>query len=149
MGYKINSVWTELRKNDIEKLNAIIDDHYCIENEIGRKLNMMNEITNVFNKEIHDINFDIIVQFMQANDWKWSFYDGGSKERVPTRDEMIRFLRDNFLKRGLYEMIELNKDKFDASSGGFFFDMGRSNDGTYYVQIIFDIAHFIKDDIDE
>ena len=29
MGYKINSIWTELRKDDIMELNAIIDDEYC------------------------------------------------------------------------------------------------------------------------
>ena len=29
MGYKINSIWTKLRKDDIMELNAIIDDEYC------------------------------------------------------------------------------------------------------------------------
>lgn len=142
MGYQINSTWTKMKKNDIMKLNEIIDNNYFIENEIARKLNMMNDITKEFEKEISYINFDSIIKYMQANDWKWSFYDGGPQERIPTKDEMIRFLRDNFLTHGLYEMIELNKDRFDVASGGFYFDMGLSSNGTYYVQIIFDIAHF-------
>ena len=31
MGYKINSLWTEIHKDDIMELNAIIDDEYCNE----------------------------------------------------------------------------------------------------------------------
>lgn len=35
MGYQINSTWTKLRRKDIEKLNAIIDDEYLY---LGQRL---------------------------------------------------------------------------------------------------------------
>lgn len=148
MGYKIDSIWTKMNENRIDKLNAIIDDHYCIENEIARKLSIMDQITQEFNREVNSINFDNIVNYMQANDWKWAFYDDGPSYRVPTKDEMITFLKENFLRNGLYDMIELGKHRFNISSGGFCFDISLNN-GIYYVNIVFDIAHFMKDDIDE
>lgn len=148
MGYKIDTPWTNMHKHDIEMLNSIIDDKYCIENEIGRKLSIMKQINEEFNREVNSINFDNIVNYMQSNDWKWAFYDDGPSYRVPTKDEMITFLKKNFLKNGLYEMIELQKSRFSVSSGGFWFDISL-NDGTYYVNIVFDIAHFMKDDINE
>ena len=39
MGYKINSNWTKEQKNDVEKLNKILDNSYCQELEISRKIN--------------------------------------------------------------------------------------------------------------
>ena len=150
MGYKINSPWTELRKKDIERLNEIIDDRYCIENEIGRKLNIMEVFEQLFDEAIKDFKFDIVLEFMNKNGWKWSMYeDGKSFYKVPNRIEMIRMMRREFLKPGLYNIIELNKKEWGASTGGIVFDMGilgnYASKDNCYLNIYFDIAHFVKD----
>ena len=146
MGYEINSTWTRLRQKDIEKLNKIIDDEYCRELEIGRKLNIMDKITDEFDKEINSLNWDNITKYMKEHDWTW--YMGGNFDNcyTPTKEEMIERLRKDFLKRGLYEIIELGKDRFSTFSGGFNLEIGH-NGSSYWVHICFDIAHFVKTNV--
>jgi len=136
MGYEINSTWTSLHRKDVEKLNEIIDDEYCRELEIGRKLNIMKKITDEFDKEIASLNWDSITKFMKKHNWQW--YMGGKLDNyaIPTKEQMIERLRKDFLKHGLYEIIELGKDRFSSFSGGFNFEMGHT-----WVHICFDIAH--------
>lgn len=142
MGYKINSVWTKIHENDIKKLNEIIDDGYCIELEIGRKLNMMKRFNDAFDKEVKSLYWENIIDFMKEHNWTW--YMGGNFDNcaIPTKEEMVERLKSDFLKRGLYEIIELGKDRFSSFSGGFNFEMG-INEGNYWVNICFDIAHFV------
>lgn len=143
MGYEINSTWTKLRENDIKKLNEIIDDEYCNELEIGRKLNIMKKFNEEFEKEIKNIYWSNILDYMKKNNWTW--YMGGNLDNyaIPTKEEMIERLKTDFLKHGLYEIIELGKDRCSSFSGGFNVEMG-IHEGNYYVHICFDIAHFIK-----
>lgn len=144
MGYQINSTWTKLREKDILELNKIIDDEYCVEQEIGRKLNLMEKINNAFDKELSELNFDIIEQFMEDNDWRWSIYKNGkSSYEVPSRSYMIEELRNDFLKHIMYDIIELGKTNSGRSSGGFCVDVIiHGND--VCCTITFDIAHFSK-----
>ena len=142
MGYEINSTWTRLRQDDIKKLNEVIDNKYCQELEIGRKLNVMKKFTEEFENEIQSLNWDNITNYMKENNWQW--YMGGRLDNyaIPTKEHMIeRLASADFLKRGLYEIIELGKDRFSTFSGGFNFEMGY-NGSTYWVHICFDIAHF-------
>ena len=144
MCYEINSIWTRLRQDDIKKLNEVIDDEYCRELEIGRKLNMMKKFTEEFENEIKYLNWNNILQFMKDNNWKW--YIGGNLDNyaIPTKEEMIERLRgSDYLKHGLYEIIELGKNEFSTFCGGFNFKMGYRGDN-YWVHICFDIAHFNK-----
>lgn len=143
MGYAINTTWTQLRRKDIEELNKIIDDEYCRELEIGRKLHMMKAFTEEFNKEIESLNWDSIIKFMGDNNWKW--YMGGDLDnfQIPTKEQMIERLKTDFLKHGLYGIIELGKDRYSSFSGGFNVEMGCNGD-RYWVHICFDIAHFYK-----
>ena len=146
MGYEINSTWTRLRENDIKRLNEVINNKYCIELEIGRKLNIMKKFKAEFDKEIASLNWDSITKFMKEHDWTW-YMGGGSFDNcyTPTKEEMIeRLASADFLKRGLYEIIELGKDRFSTFSGGFNFEMGCSGN-ICWVHICFDIAHFSKD----
>ena len=140
MGYEINSTWTRLRQKSIERLNEIIDDEYCIEMEIGRKLAIMEKLTDEFDKEINSLNWDNITKFMKEHDWTW--YMGGNLNNcyIPTKEEMIKRLKTDYFKHGLYEIIELGKDRFSTFSGGFNVEMGVTN-GVYWVHICFDIAH--------
>ena len=133
MGYEINSTWTKLREKDIQKLNEIIDDEYCNELEIGRKLNIMKKFS---------LYWENILEFMTDHNWTWFFYDGKEQYRIPTKEEMIERLKTDFLKHGLYEIIELGKNSYGSFSGGFNVEMG-IHEGNYYVHICFDIAHFI------
>ena len=144
MGYKINSIWTELRKDDIMELNAIIDDEYCNELEIGRKLNLMKKFKVAFNKALNDFNFDTVLAFMNENNWEWANYDGTSQYAVPTKEKIVEFLETDCFKHGLYNIIELNKKSYWTFSGGIVFEM-YWNGGEAYVNIYFDIAHFEKD----
>lgn len=144
MGYEINSTWTKIRENDIKKLNEIIDDRYCRELEIGRKLNMMKKFNKAFDDEINNIYWDNIIKFMNDNNWTWFFYDGGEKYRIPNKFEIIDRLKNEYLKHGLYHIIELNEKEYSVFSGGFAFEMGY-NGNNYWVSIYFDIAHFFKD----
>ena len=141
MGYEINSTWTRLRKDDIEKLNEILDDEYCRELEIGRRLNIMKFITRKFEEALEEFDFDRVIGFMRQTDWVWAL-DGG--ERVPTKSEMISFIRTNFLKHALYEMIELGKDRYCATSGGIVFNAGIESRSPgpddVWVNICFDIS---------
>ena len=146
MGYKINTTWTKIHENDIKKLNSIIDDEYCNELEIGRKLNIMKRFNEEFDKELNSINWDSIIKFMTENNWQWALYDGKGNFRVPTKFEMVNRLRNDFLKHGLYNIIELGKDNYSSFSGGFNFEMGR-NGNSFWVHICFDIAHFQCDEI--
>ena len=143
MGYEINTTWRKLRQNDIEELNKIIDDEYCNELEIGRKLNIMKKFNEEFEKELNNINWDSILKFMTENNWQWVFYDGKENFRVPTKSEIVTRLRNDYLKHGLYEIIELGKDNYSTFSGGFNIDMGYYGN-IYYVNIYFDIAHFYE-----
>jgi hypothetical protein len=141
MGYEINSTWTRLRRNDIEKLNEILDDEYCRELEIGRKLNIMNFVTRKFEEALKEFDFGRVIKFMRQTHWVWAL-EGG--ERVPTKSEMISFIRRNFLKHALYQMIELGENRYCASSGGIVFDAGieSSSPGPddVWVIISFDIS---------
>lgn len=141
MGYETKSIWTQLRSKDIKELNEIIDDEYCRELEIGRKLNIMKKFKAEFNKEINSLNWEAITNYMKEHNWVW--YMGGSLDNlaIPTKEEMIESLKINFLKHGLYEIIELGKGSYSSSSGGFNVEMGYIGN-SYWVNIYFDIAHF-------
>lgn len=101
----------------------------------------MEKLTDEFDEEINSLNFDNITKFMKEHDWTW--YMGGNLDNcaTPTREQMIERLREDFLKHGLYQIIELGKDRFSTFSGGFNLEMGR-NGSSYWVHICFDIAHF-------
>lgn len=144
MGYAINTTWTKLRRKEIEELNEVIDDEYCRELEIGRKLNIMKNFKFEFDKEIESLNWERITNYMEEHNWVW--YMGGSfhNQAIPTKEEMIERLKTDFLKHGLYEIIELGKDRYSSFSGGFNLEMG-CNGNTYWVDICFDIAHFYND----
>lgn len=144
MGYKINSLWAEIRKDDIMELNAIIDDEYCNDLEIGRKLNIMKKFKVAFNKALNDFNFDTVLAFMNENNWEWANYDGDLQYAVPTKEKIIKFIKNDLFKRGLYNIIELYEKSFSSFSGGIVFEMNWFN-GEAYVNIYFDIAHFEKD----
>ena len=144
MGYEINSTWTRLREKDINKLNEIIDDEYCRELEIGRKLNIMKKFKEAFWKEVSEVRFDIIRKFMLDNNWEWFHYENGkSFYAVPTKEHMIDALKNDYLKHGLYEIIELGKTSYHISGGGIIFSMDMIGNECY-VNIGFDIAHFTK-----
>ena len=143
MGYEINSTWTRLREKDIQKLNEIIDDEYCNELEIGRKLNIMKKFTEAFDNEVNSLYWENILEFMTDHNWTWVFYDGKEQYRIPTKEEMIERLKTDFLKHALYEIIELGKNSYSSFSGGFNVEMG-IYEGNYYVHICFDIAHFTE-----
>ena len=143
MGYKINSTWRQLRKNDIEELNSIIDDEYCNELEIGRKLNLMKKIKKAFNEELESFNFDTVLKFMNDNNWEWANYDGTLQFAIPTKEKIIEHLRTD-LKHGMYRIIELNEKSYQAFSGGIVFEIVIIGNNAY-VSIYFDIAHFVKD----
>lgn len=146
MKYEINSIWTKMREKDIQELNNILDDEYCRELEIGRKLNIMKGFKKAFNEAINEFRFDIVLKFMKDNNWKWHHYEDGKEEYVvPTKDRIIKVLREDYLKHGLYNIIELNKTSFSLESGGIVFEMNMIEDN-YYVGIYFDIAHFVRDD---
>ena len=140
MGYLINSVWTKMKENDIKKLNNIIDDKYCQELEIGRKINIMKKFEDIFDKEINSLYWDNIITYMRSNNWGYGF-----DNELQTKESLIDFLKNDFLKHGLYNIIELNRTSYQAFSGGFLFDMGIAPSGNYYVNIYFDIAHFPLD----
>jgi len=141
MGYKIDSPWTSLHRDNIKRLNEIIDDEYCRELEIGRKINIMLKFEKEFDEEIKRLNWDSILKFMEDNYWQWAFYDNVSDYRVPTKAEMIERLRNDHFKHCLYRIIELGKTHSSCFSGGFNVELGYIGNN-YWVNIYFDIAHF-------
>lgn len=147
MGYQINSTWTRLRQNDIKKLNEIIDDEYCNELEIGRKLHIMEVFDKLLKEAIDDFKFDIVLKFMKDYNWEW--YLGGDVYSIPTKEDIIKFIKEDFYKHGLYNLIELNKKTFSMSGGGIVFEMGMNSDyvskDNSYLNIYFDIAHLVGD----
>ena len=149
MGYQINSTWTRLREKDINRLNKIIDDEYCNEKVIARKLHILEMCEELLDEELNRLKFDIIQDFMVKNDWTWSIYENGkSYESVPTIKQMIDFIKENFFKHALFEFIELNNKEYTVSSGGFVFSAGMNSNypskDNCYLSIWFDIAHFIE-----
>jgi len=145
MGYQINSLWSKLRKNDIEKLNSIIDDEYCNELEIGRKLHIMKIFDELLEEALNTFNFDVVLQFMQNKNWEWYLRD--DTYGVPSKEDIIHEIRSDFYKHGLFKIIELNEKSYGMSGGGIVFEMGM--DGNYpdknncYLNIYFDIAHLV------
>lgn len=149
MGYQINSAWTRLREKDINRLNEIIDDKYCIEQEIGRKLHIMEVFENLLEEEFNCLKWSNIKNFMNANNWEWSFYENGkSFYKIPDIGDMRKMIRREFFNHALYDIIELGKKEYTCSTGGFVFNMGMT--GEYpskencYLNIWFDIAHFVE-----
>lgn len=97
MGYSINSTWTRLREKDINHLNEIIDDEYCNEKVIARKLHILEIFEELLDEELNRLRFDIISKFMKENDWVWTLYENGkSYEAVPTVNQMVKFIKDDF-----------------------------------------------------
>jgi hypothetical protein len=146
MGYEINSPWTRLRANDIARLNNIIDNKHNIESQIGYKLSIMTTFENLFNEELNNINFDVIENLMKVNNWTWSMYkDGTSYYAVPTKDDMIKFLKREFFNEALYNFIELDERDYLTECGGFVFHMSMigkyASKDTCFLRIYFDIAH--------
>ena len=142
MAYEINSIWKEIREDDIEKLNAIIDDEYCNELEIGRKLNLMEKFNKALEEALNGFDFDAVIKFMKDNNLEWAHYENGkSFYAVPTKTHIIETIKNDFFKHGLYEIVILNRTSFGALSGGIVFDM-KLTDGNAFVGIYFDIAHF-------
>ena len=149
MGYQINSTWTRLREKDINRLNKIIDNEYCIEQEIGRKLHIMEVFENLLEEELNRLRFDIIEPFMQAANWEWSFYENGkSFYKIPDKNDMIKMIKREFFDHALYDIIELGKKEYTCSTGGFVFNAGINGDypskDNCYLSIWFDISHFIN-----
>ena len=142
MGYEIKSIWTQLHSKDIEELNEIIDDEYCRELEIGKKLNIMKKFKAEFNKEINSLNWEEITNYMKEHNWVWYMDGSFDNQAIPTKEQMIERLERDFLKHGLYDIIELCKDRYSSLSGGFNVEMGCNGD-SYWVHICFDIAHFV------
>lgn len=146
MGYQINSTWARFHEKDINRLNEIIDNEYCNELEIERKLNIMHRFEDMFDKEIENLNWNSILKFMEDNNWQWAFYDNGSNYRVPTKAEIITRLRNDYFKHSLYHIIELGETHYAIFSGRFSVELGY--EGTnYWVNIYFDIAHFWEDEL--
>lgn len=146
MGYEINSTWTRLREKDIKKLNEIIDDEYCRELEIGNKLNIMKKFNEAFDKAIKDFRFDVVIKFMKDYNWQWFHYvNGKSFYAIPTKEHFIEVLKNDYLKHGLYEIIELGKTSFNISGGGIIFSMDMIGNECF-VEIGFDISHTITDE---
>ena len=149
MGYPINSTWTRLREKDINRLNEIIDDEYCNEKAIARKLHILEIFEELLDEELKRLKFDVISKFMKENNWVWSFYENDkSYEAVPKPHQMIDFIKEDFFKHALFEFIELNEKEYTVSGGGFVFNAGMTSEypskDNCYLSIWFDIAHFIK-----
>ena len=154
MGYQINSSYTKLRKDDIERLNKIIDDEYCNEQEISRKLNIMMTMEEKLDEAIEDFNFKVVIEFMTQHNWKWAQHKNGKTYMsVPDKNDIIEFIRKDFFKHGLYDLIESGKKKFSCSSGGIVFFMGYDGDycgsDSAWVSIYFDIANYVGENDDD
>jgi hypothetical protein len=150
MGYKINSTWTRLREKDINRLNEIIDDEYFNEKIIGRKLHILKIFEELLDNELARLRFDIIQKFMKENNWVWSMYENDKlHEAVPTIKQMIDFIKEDLFKNALFDLIELNKKEYTASSGGFILNAGTSSEypskDNCYLSIWFDISHLVND----
>ena len=153
MGYQINSTWTELRRDDIERLNKIIDDEYSNEQEIARKLRIMTTFEKKLEEAIEDFNFDVVIEFMKQHNWRWAHYKNGkSYMAVPTREDIIDTIKREFLKHALYDFIERNKKEYSCSTGGLVFFAGYDgdwcDDDSAWLTIYFDIANYIGDNDD-
>lgn len=140
MGYQINSTWTKIRQKDIKELNKIIDDEYCVEKEIGRKIALMKDFNKAFENAVEDFDFDAVLSYMKSVGWEWAITL--DKFSVPTKEQMINTMK-SFLKTGLYDILERNKTRYCVSSGGIVFNMHIYNENAY-IDIYFDIAHFVK-----
>ena len=153
MGYQINTSWTKLRKDDIERLNKIIDDEYCNEHQIARKLNIMRTMEKKLDEAIEKFNFKVVIEFMTQHNWKWAHYKNGkSYMAVPDKKDIIKFIKTDFFKHGLYALIESGKKNFSCSSGGLIFFMGYDGDyccsDSAWVTVYFDIANYVGDNDD-
>jgi hypothetical protein len=148
MKYEINSTWTNLRRKDIEHLNNIIDDEYCREQEIGRKLNILEVFEKKLNKAIKDFNFDIVIDFMQKNNWTWAVYHKDVDYAVPTREDIIDAIEEDF-KHCIFQILECGKKEAGISGGGIVLDMGivgdYASEDTTWLEIYFDISRFRND----
>jgi len=139
MGYEINTTWRKFRENDIMQLNQILDNEYMDELTIGKEINIMKKFNKAFDEALSEFDFDAVLQYMEDHDWEWS---NGSKDEIPTKERMIENMRKR-LNQGLYEIIKRGKTEYGTFSGGIVFDM-RMVGYECYVNIYFDIAHFVK-----
>jgi len=139
MGYKINTTWRKFHESDIKKLNEILDSEYMNDLKIGHEINIMRNFNKAFDEEVSAFDFDIVLKFMKDNDWTWS---NGSKEEIPTKEQMIDSMRER-LNHGLYEIIKRGKTEYGSFSGGIVFEMSMIGNKCF-VEIYFDIAHFVK-----
>lgn len=138
--YNSNSNWAVRNREYLNKLNDIMNDEYCVELELGRKIEMLKKFENAFYKEINDLNWDNIIDYMHTNNWGY-----GWDNELQTREQLEDFIKNDFFKHGLYRIIKMNQTSYSTFSGGFAFDMGITPSGVYYVNIYFDIGHFHKE----
>lgn len=137
MGYEINNTWRKFHENDIMQLNQILDNEYMDELMIGREINIMKKFNKAFDNALSAFDFDAVLKYMEEHDWKW-----GLEAKTPTKEQMIDNMRER-LNHGLYEIIKRGKTKYGNFSGGIVFDMCMVG-YECYVNIYFDIAHFVK-----
>ena len=146
MGYEINTTWKRMRKDDIERLNQIIDDEYSIELEIGRKLTIMKTFEELLERELEELNFDLIGKFMTYHKWEWAVYEPDCNYRVPNKSDMIKCIKEDLFKPSLFAIIEQGETHCSPSTGGFVLDMGITGESTnkdnFFLSVHFDIAHY-------
>lgn len=137
MGYEINTTWRKFHENDIMQLNQILDNEYRNELTIILEINIMKKFNKAFDNALSAFDFDAVLKYMEEHDWKW-----GLEAETPTKEQMIDNMRER-LNHGLYEIIKRGKTEYGDFSGGIVFDM-RMVGYECYVNIYFDIAHFVK-----
>ena len=137
--YNSNSDWAVRNRDYLNKLNDIMNDEYCVELELSRKIEMLKKFEHAFNNELNNLNWDNIINYMHSNNWGY-----GWNNELQNREQFEDFLRNDFFKHGLYRIIKMNQTSYSTFSGGFAFDMGITSSGVHYVNIYFDIAHFRK-----
>ena len=137
MGYAIDTTWRKFHESDIKKLNEILDSEYMNDLKIGHEINIMKNFNRAFDEALMAFDFDAVLKYMKDNDWTW-----GIEEETPTKEQMIDNMRER-LNHGLYEIIKRGKTTYGTFSGGIVFEMSMIGNECY-VEIYFDIAHFVK-----
>ena len=147
MKYEINSTWTRMRSKDIEKLNEILDDEYCVEMEIGRKLSLMKVCRTEMENAIKDFNFEIVIAFMKKCNWVWAYTEEEKithKQCTPSRVDFEKYFEECF-RHALFRFIENGENIYHVESGGIIFylhcrDILRPSNHNTYCSISFDIS---------
>lgn len=131
--------WKQEHQDEINRLNAILEDDYCNELYLREKLKLFKK----FEEELEDakkyFNFKRVLKYMNDVNWTWAYTNQGNN-KVPTKEDLLRCI-DELFRHSMFTILKEGKKSTCIATGGLVMNCGISGDDVY-ISLFFDISIF-------